>query len=538
MITIQDLNNAFNRIPKRAESHADHDLLTTFADSGITHALTTVDHEIIYGRRGTGKTHALRYLSSSLAERDNIAIFVDLRTVGSPEGIFDEDSLSPVDRTSRVLVDVLGVIHDAILSAALDDSELTGNANFVNALDRFADAATSIRIRGEVSQTARVADETHQASSFGGVVEPGGGYAQARADSRNSTSSGFSETRRGHESLALNFSEVARALRNLAETLSVHRVWLLFDEWTSLPRAVQPFFAAFLQRCVLPLQGFTVKIAAIEQQAVFRYHKQDNQIIGIEVGADMAANLNLDDFMVFEQDEERAREFFLSLFSKHLSASFRPDEREYLFEDKTDLIKDAFTDTRAFDELVRAAEGVPRDAINIAAKAAWRAGGKKISIPDVRAASRQWYQLDKERALDQIPSAQAFLNWIIDRVIREKRARAFLVNQRDRSSDLLVALFEARVLHIVKRGYSAQDEPGERYDVYAIDYGAYVDLINTKYAPQGVLPLASPTATEEVSVDGGQVDVPAQDLRAVRRAVLDVSEFLTEVGGIKESAPR
>lgn len=79
------------------------------------------------------------------------------------------------------------------------------------------------------------------------------------------------------------------------------------------------------------------------------------------------------------------------------------------------------------------------------------------------------------------------------------------------------SLFDARVLHLVRRGYSAQDEPGERYDVYVIDYGAYVDLTNTQYAPQGMLPFG-----DEV---GSYVDVPTQDLRAIRRAVLDLDAF-------------
>lgn len=48
----------------------------------------------------------------------------------------------------------------------------------------------------------------------------------------------------------------------------------------------------------------------------------------------------------------------------------------------------AFTDGRAFDELVRAAEGVPRNALNIAAKAALRAAERKVSAPDVRSAAR------------------------------------------------------------------------------------------------------------------------------------------------------
>jgi hypothetical protein len=48
------------------------------------------------------------------------------------------------------------------------------------------------------------------------------------------------------------------------------------------------------------------------------------------------------------------------------------------------LIGSGFRDRRAFDELVRASEGVPRDAINVAAKAAMRAGDQKIGWNDAR----------------------------------------------------------------------------------------------------------------------------------------------------------
>jgi hypothetical protein len=46
-----------------------------------------------------------------------------------------------------------------------------------------------------------------------------------------------------------------------------------------------------------------------------------------------------------------------------------------------------------------------------------------------------------------------------------------MVNQKATDAPLLRALFDARLLHVVRRGYSAQDEPGERYDAYVIDYG-------------------------------------------------------------------
>ena len=112
-------------------------------------------------------------------------------------------------------------------------------------------------------------------------------------------------------------------------------------------------------------------------------------MIGIELGADFAATVNLDEFMVFEQDSDRARRFFRGLLFKHLTAG--ADERDQIIDLYTerDMVSIGFTDPRVFDELVRASEGVPRDAINIAAKAAVRAGQRKISMHDVRTAARR-----------------------------------------------------------------------------------------------------------------------------------------------------
>lgn len=51
----------------------------------------------------------------------------------------------------------------------------------------------------------------------------------------------------------------------------------------------------------------------------------------------------------------------------------------------------------------------------------------------------------------------------------------------------------------------------KRYDVYKIDYGCYVDLISTSRAPVGLL-----AGTD----DGAFVDVPPDDYRSIRRAIL------------------
>jgi hypothetical protein len=521
MAGISEINRALIQIPKRAEQSQAEQLRRTFVDSGVAATLEAIDHQVLYGRRGTGKTHALRYLEGQTRSKGDIAVYLDLRTLGSPDGLFPQDeSQSPTERTAKLLVDLLSEFHNTLLEAAIEDEELIANAAFVNATDQLADAISTVRVDGDVAVEIAHEESHHKGRSSEGHLEIS--HKPSLSVGGTSTDGGEAveretERREGRERLALNFNEISRALRLISSTLSSKRVWLLLDEWSSVPLTVQPFLGEFLVRCVLPLQRFSVKIAAIEQQSRFQTKTLDG-VIGLELGADVAANVDLDEFMVFEQDEDRAREFFIGLFFKHLTTA-EGDGVVVEMKSERELVRQGFTEKRAFDELVRAAEGVPRDAINIAAKAALKASSNKIAVPSIRDAARSWYQSDKAGALKGRTDVGDLLNWIIDEVIRGKRARGFLVNQREAADDLLLTLFDARVLHIVRRGYSAQDEPGERFDVWVIDYGAYVDLLHTKYEPQGLLP------TED---DGVFLEVPPQDLRAIRRAILSLDRFKEE----------
>jgi hypothetical protein len=99
-------------------------------------------------------------------------------------------------------------------------------------------------------------------------------------------------------------------------------------------------------------------------------------------------------------------------------------------------------------------------------------------------------------------------------VIASRRARAFLI-EAGHPPDLITTLFDARVLHVLKRNISAHDQPGVRYDVYKLDYGCYVDLLTTAKTPLGLLQYE----------DGSYTEVPPDDYRAIRRAILDIGKF-------------
>jgi hypothetical protein len=310
---------------------------------------------------------------------------------------------------------------------------------------------------------------------------------------------------------SIDFGSLQVALSGLIDVLGAPRIWLLIDEWSEIPTDLQPFLADLLRRTILPLQKVVVKIGAIEHRSKFA-ERSVNGILGIEIGADVTADTNLDDFVVYDVDQQRATEFFKNLIFKHYSVSEKADPA---IDNADKLISAVFTQITAFQEFVRAIEGVPRDALNLAAMMARISYGRQISVADVRKAAREWYQQDKMSVTKSAPELGEILGFIIDEVIDRRKTRAFLfpAGANDARVD---QLYDARLLHLLKKSISSNDEPGKRYDVYKIDYGCYVDLVTTSKAPGGLFLGENDTFIDEV---------PPDDYRSIRRAILRPEEI-------------
>jgi hypothetical protein len=519
------LNQAFLRLSRRAEQSDPVKLVETFVDVGpLFTLLSSTDHQILYGRRGTGKTHALSYLADEMGRRGDVAVFVDMRTIGSTGGIYGDPNIPITERGTRLLLDTLGVIHEGLVDYALAKQYESGDAGqALVLLDRLAEEiATSVRVVGTVrtddANTSTSSSDSHLRAGLTLSMNPslrlegsGGDASEAAAEHR--------VTREGVELHRVHFGAVSSVMRDLVPALGVRRLWVLIDEWSSTPLDLQPLLADLFRRSLFPVQGITVKLGAIEQRSDFRVSLPSGDHLGIEVGADAAADINLDDFMVFGNDAERAKEFFQALLHKHVVAALSDLDADVVPPaTPAQLVQRSFTQRNAFDEYVKAAEGVPRDAINIITIAATRAGDQVISVPDIRSAARVWYQRDKEAALGE--DARALLVWIMSEVIGDRQARAFMLEQgEDRRHPLIQSLYDARVLHLLRRGIAARDRPGVRFNGWGLDYGCYIDLINTAKAPRGLF---------EIDPDEGDaafVEVPSDDYRSIRRAILDLDAF-------------
>lgn len=126
-----DINQAIYKLVKRAEKQDLQHLVETFVDVGpLFTLLKNRDHQIIYGRRGTGKTHALNYLISDLVKDNQVPIYIDMRNIGSNGGIYTDLKLNITERATRLLVDTYGVIHDQILEYVLSNDNVCDLSKF------------------------------------------------------------------------------------------------------------------------------------------------------------------------------------------------------------------------------------------------------------------------------------------------------------------------------------------------------------------------------------------------------------------------
>ena len=95
----------------------------------------------------------------------------------------------------------------------------------------------------------------------------------------------------------------------------------MLDEWSASPNEPQPLLADLLRRFVIPREGFDGQDRSNRTTDYPSVASERGDYTGIELGADVAADINLDDFMVFENDARRATEFFQELLYRHYKSA-------------------------------------------------------------------------------------------------------------------------------------------------------------------------------------------------------------------------
>jgi hypothetical protein len=517
MVLDEKLAKAVSVIAQRSERQPDlQKLVGAFVDVGILPQISNPNNQIIYGRRGTGKTHVLRVLGSELESSRSAVVYIDARTLGSTSQFSDATVAFPT-RCTALFRDVLGEIHNVLLEFLMTIPANKDTNLALEELDNFASVITNPVTTLALESTT---DKERRSSSASGKAELSIGIAPLQSHlavgrtREKSVEHESSKDYAAHTIDKLIFPAVSSSLRAIL-TQCKTQLYIMVDEWSSLPVDIQPYLAEFFKRSFIPLPQVTVKIGSLEHRSSFR---ADGPLgpVGFELGADIAAGIDIDDYYVFDRDPESITATFGDMLFRHLRNELPEDylKDTYDVDNGRDLASKLFSERAVFKELVRASEGVARDLINIFTLAffsAKRKGRSKIERAVVIDAARQWFEQDKEGTLDN--TLREVLRRIIDEVIGKRKARSFLLPRALGDHPIVQKLFDLRVLHLVQRGYADKDKPGVRYNIYSLDYGTYVDLLNTSKRPIDAVTLPEHEADDEFIV-------PFDDKRSIRRIIL------------------
>ncbi len=372
MVRDQAVMRAVSRVLQRAERQESVEkIVDTFVDVGFLPQLDNHNNQVFYGRRGTGKTHVLKVLQARLEEHDerNAAVYIDCRTLGSTSQ-FSDTSLPLSQRCTALFRDVLGEIYSALLEYIFNapfEDPLPQADQALEALDRLS-ATISEPIEHYLTESVT---ETAEAGSSdrtnAGVTADTAGGVSPRADI------GSEESSQGQRTASYRVETDDKVLfpslhNHLSETLELADCYLyiLLDEWSSLPTDIQPYLAEFLKRGVLPVRRAVLKVASLEYRSRFAV-SSDRQILGFELGADIATTQDLDEYYVFDRNPEKITDEYADMLLRHLNGELQADYLRvaHRVNSGNDLASRLFTDRNTFKELARACEGVVRDLINI-----------------------------------------------------------------------------------------------------------------------------------------------------------------------------
>ncbi len=479
---LSDINRTWTALRRRADRSPDRERLhDAFVEADYFSPASEPDSMVLFGRRGAGKTHTLLELDHLVRGNGNIPVYIDMRRLGSNSGIYDNPGMPFPTRASRLLIDLIEVVHENLFQMCVADSAHDLDlAKLGPALDDLGEASTQIRVNGTISVTQGSGTKLSRAVSkraAARLARSGSGLdLSASVTQDQEVADNIALTREGNEDFYIHLGSLEAAVERVCGALEGRSLWLLIDEWSeAIPYELQPVLADMLRRTFMRFPHVTIKIMAIEHRSNFRAPTGRGGYIGLELGADTAETVSLDESLTIGEDASQTADFVRLLLCEHFLAVAKERNDAVLGALPPDQVVRSSFQHAAFATLVHASEGNPRDAMNLASKAARAAGHRVIARRDVLKAANEYFWNTKYKNIEGERALENLFRDVLQRSL-ERGRRTFLVARTDSQRPLYHKLYDQRLIHLLKSGIRSPID-GAAFDGYAIDFGSYADRI-------------------------------------------------------------
>ena len=457
----------------RAEYNSEKNYLEYYAGLETLDKVISIKDQIIYGRRGTGKTHLLKALQEKLLADDQkyLPVYIDLRTF-KPTLESNNDLYYALIIFQEIVVEVLKCVY----------------VNLDYLYQEYTVEQQKIIIdpqRRKILALLEKFNRSFDGKSFTKMGETGFRVNEVKKLATNLKIAkipelfGSKEVNKEIESedekiKYISFSDMSDAISELLEAVDSDRIFCLLDEWSEIPETSQYILAEFLKRTFVP-KKVTLKIAAIPNRTQLISENR----IGLEDGGDIFG-FPLDNRYIYELYPEITKAFFNELLYKQLYL-MDPQLYEIFYDNKEKRpvhnFINIFLANQALREILIASAGIPRDFLNIFISAYniffTKTNNRHLVVADIRNATVEWYGVDKKKTVDANSNAKLLLDKIINDILITKKRCHFLIPEKYEKVKELNDLIDLRVIHLRKRGISHKGNKGVVYNVYYLDYACY-----------------------------------------------------------------
>lgn len=474
---------------------------------GVLSKAKSKQHNIVFGRRGSGKSSLLRKTAADLTIDRRPIAFVDMETF---KGHTYPDVLI------SVLIKSLREFETWLNGAAINPATKTtfwkklfgtkpSRAPFnKKKTSELSDQLNQIILGLEKELTkpesaeSEAREKSRTSSRSAAKLSSGGSAGPVNANGEVSLSADIEKDREvisryvSHkvEYLHQNIIRFQSFFRDLS-SLSDGPAFLILDDLYHIRKSDQADVIDYFHR-IAKGNGLWVKIGTIKHRT--QWYRHSDPPIGVKLGDD-AKEINLD---ISLEKFETLREFLKKVLGN-------------LIEEKATFSIRDLINTTAFDRLIIASGGVTRDFVGIFSNSiaiARNRGenhhrGPKIGAEDINGAAgeydgnkREEFKLDsaEDRAL-----LENEFNHIVNFCTEVSKCNIFLVSQKlaGKTKDSIDQLIDLRLIHPVKsRVTLKKGAKGELYEAYMLDISQYT--ASRKVHDFHVIDLSSTSKDEEI----------------------------------------
>ena len=465
-------------------------------------------HQVIWGRRGTGKTTLQKaftyYINNVKKENEICAIYIMIArmipTLEELELTGYEKRTLPVYIFSKLIAEIINQLEiiynekQCKLKRKDDEKFVKNYVDLIDIINNYRSKIVGLSVSVDDLHSIETNTATKANYSIGAGL--GSGFSPIFLKIKSEIKEKFEKTYKHTHSVflkgTLKFSietqTVAEKLEEMLSALGIKRLYISIDEYAEIDKvsqfSVQSDVAQLIKQVFFKSTFFSVKIATIWSHSKL-HNRGENRIQGIEYKQDIFPGPDLD--IMFMKNNEDVINYFKSLLFNTYALNKDVPKKEVAA--LSEFFIEKIFGIRNFKCLICGSQGVSRAFVVMVDEYLTRFienDNQPLKISTV-------YDMVKSQYLEDVRAKIPYLTIgnCIDEFVKNKMSRYFLIERDDYNRcKSIIKHLASKGAFVQLPGHLTNFQIRNNYKLFIINYGYYLEVVENHSYKKGIKTLS------------------------------------------------